>query len=137
MEYNRLCHAEVILWFFGDRREDTAMLTIDALRDFGANVDEGLTRCMDNEAFYTRLVKMAADDKCFDRLAQAVSDGDKSAAFEAAHDLKGILGNLSLTPIYVPVSRMTELLRSCADADYTTLLAEVTEQRDKLRVLCE
>ena len=112
------------------------MLTIDALRDFGANVDDGLARCMDNEAFYTRLVKMAADDKCFDRLAQAVSDGDKKEAFEAAHDLKGALGNLSLTPIYEPVSRMTELLRSGADADYPALLAEVTEQRDRLKALC-
>ena len=112
------------------------MLTIDALVNFGANVDEGLARCMDNEAFYLRLVKMAAEDKCFDRLAQAVDDGDKQAAFSAAHDLKGVLGNLSLTPIYDAVSRMTELLRSGADTNYPAMLAEVTEQRDRLRALC-
>jgi HPt (histidine-containing phosphotransfer) domain-containing protein len=118
------------------RREETAMLTLGALRDFGANVDEGMARCMDNEAFYLRLVKMAADDKCFERLAQAVGDGDKQAAFEAAHDLKGALGNLSLTPIYDIVSQMTELLRSGMDADYPARLAEVMEKREKLKSLC-
>ncbi|MBR1673228.1 MAG: Hpt domain-containing protein [Fretibacterium sp.] len=76
------------------------MLTVDALRTFGAKVDEGLARCMNNDAFYLRLVKMAVeDDASFDRLAQAVEAGDRHAAFEAAHDLKGVLGNLSLTPI--------------------------------------
>lgn len=112
------------------------MLTLDALRDFGANVDEGMARCMNNEAFYLRLVKMAADDQCFDRLAQAVGGGDKQAAFEAAHDLKGALGNLSLTPICDPVSRMTESLRSGADADYPAQLAVVMEQLNRLRILC-
>ena len=32
------------------------MLTIDSLRRFGANTEEGLSRCMDNEDFYLRLV---------------------------------------------------------------------------------
>ena len=35
------------------------MLTLDALRQYGANVTEGLSRCMNNEAFYLRLVGMA------------------------------------------------------------------------------
>lgn len=111
------------------------MLTIDALRAFGANVDEGLARCMDNEAFYLKLVKMAAEDACFDRLAEAVGSGDKHAAFAAAHDLKGVLGNLSLTPIYSLVSQITETLRAEEDADYSAQLAAIMEQRDKLKAL--
>ena len=111
------------------------MLTIDALRAFGANVDEGLARCMNNEAFYLKLVKMSVEDACFDRLAQAVEGGDRQTAFEAAHDLKGVLGNLSLTPIYDPVSQMTEQLRAGEDADYMALLTVVLEQRDKLRAM--
>ena len=35
------------------------MLTIDSLRAYGANVDDGMTRCMNNEAFYFRLIGMA------------------------------------------------------------------------------
>ena len=31
------------------------MLTIEKLQNYGADVDEGLNRCMKNEAFYLRL----------------------------------------------------------------------------------
>ena len=44
------------------------MLTIEKLKAYGANVDEGLSRCMNNETFYLRLVNMAANDAGFERL---------------------------------------------------------------------
>ena len=93
------------------------MLTIETLRAYGANVNEGLARCLNNEAFYLRLVKMSAMDKNFDRLNEALDAGDRQAAFEAAHALKGAIGNLALTPILEPVSALTEL-RSAAAFPY-------------------
>ena len=32
------------------------MLTVETLRAYGADVDEGITRCMGNEQFYMKLV---------------------------------------------------------------------------------
>lgn len=87
------------------------MLTVDALRTWGANVDEGLRRCMNNEAFYIRLAGMSLKDPNFDKLARAIAAGDAKAAFDAAHGLKGSTGNLSLTPIYDPICEITERLR--------------------------
>ena len=87
------------------------MLTIDKLKEYGANTQEGLARCMNNEAFYLRMVSMGLGDKNFERLQKAVSEGDTKEAFEAAHALKGVIGNLSLTPIYTPLNELTELLR--------------------------
>ena len=87
------------------------MLTIEALKNYGANTDEGMARCFNNEAFYLRVVGMGLADANFDRLKDAMAAGDATAAFEAAHALKGSIGNLSLTPIYQPVSELTELLR--------------------------
>ena len=108
------------------------MLSIDTLRQFGANTEEGLGRCMNNEAFYLRLVGMALDDKNFGKLEEAVNLEDKKAAFEAAHALKGVLSNLALTPLCAPVSEMTELLRAEKDADYPAMLAGIMEKRDEL-----
>ena len=88
------------------------MLTIEKLRAYGANVDEGLGRCMNNEAFYLRLVNMAVGDAGFERLHTALKQGDRKEGFEAAHALKGMLGNLSLTPLSKPASDLTELLRA-------------------------
>jgi HPt (histidine-containing phosphotransfer) domain-containing protein len=113
------------------------MLTVDALREYGANVDEGLNRCMNNEAFYLRLVQMALGDAGFGRLEQAVNDGNLESAFEAAHALKGVLGNLSLTPVFDPVSEVTELLRNKENADYAGYVAQIQEKLAGLKALAE
>ena len=86
-------------------------MTLDALRAYGANTAEGVARCMNNEPFYLRMVAMALADKNFDALTAAMDAGDVTAAFEAAHALKGSIGNVALTPIYEPICALTELLR--------------------------
>ena len=49
------------------------MLSIDNLRAWGANVSEGLARCMNNEAFYFRMIKLAlADETTYVRLRAAL-----------------------------------------------------------------
>ena len=108
------------------------MLTIDQLRDRGANVEEALERCLNNEAFYLRLVDKALQDSNFDRLKDAVGSGDLDKAFEAAHALKGVLANLALTPLLVPVQEITELLRSRTQTDYMPLLAVIDAEKARL-----
>jgi len=63
-------------------------------------------------------------------------DEIEKAAFEAAHALKGVLGNLSLTSIYAPIVEITELLRNNTDMDYTSLLSNILEKKDELGRLC-
>lgn len=113
------------------------MITIDKLIKFGVDPEEGLKRCMDNESFYLMLVAKVPDDKGFDNLKEAIDAGDLKAGFEAAHALKGVLGNLSLTSMYGPVSKITELLRSGTEMDYSPLVAEILDMRDTLKELCE
>ena len=108
------------------------MITIDTLQQFGADTRQGLERCMNNEAFYLRLVNMGLDDKNFDKLKQAVRAGDRKAAFEAAHALKGVMSNLSLTPLCERVAELTELLRADRDADYPSLVDQILRLREKL-----
>ena len=111
-------------------------MTIDMLTPYGANTKERLQRCMNNEGFYLRLVKMIPGDVNFQRLYDAVEAGDLAAAFDAAHALKGSTGNLALTPIFVPVSEITELLRARTETDYTPLVAAIRDAHNKLRELC-
>ena len=113
------------------------MLTLDGLRSYGANVEEGLARCFNNEAFYLKLVGMLQKETGFDRLEQAIHANDLDQAFEAAHALKGVLGNLSLTPVYDKVCEITELLRARKEMDYSGMLAEILEQRAILKEMCE
>jgi len=113
------------------------MLTIDALKQFGADVNDGLSRCMGNEAFYFKLIGKVVEDKNFQALEDAVAAKDLDAAFDAAHSLKGVLGNLALTPVYEPVFEITELLRERKDIDYSEYLKTISEKRSELAALIE
>ena len=108
------------------------MLTVELLRAYGANVDDALERCMNNEAFYLRLVGKAINDPDFENLREAVERKDLERGFDIAHKLTGTTQTLSLTPLSVPVAEITELLRSRAEADYAPYLAEIASQRDRL-----
>jgi len=112
------------------------MITIEKLKNFGADTDEGLTRCYGNESLYLRLVNMMSADANFDMLESALNSGDLDKAFEAAHALKGVLGNLSLTPMYDIVCEITELLRARTETDYSALLSELLSKRNTLIALC-
>lgn len=112
------------------------MLTIDALKALGANTEEGLTRCMGNEDFYFRMIRMAMEDRNFGRLEETLENRDLAGAFEAAHALKGVAGNLSLTPLFEALSNITEPLRAREEADYPALLQAVREQKDAFNALC-
>ncbi len=111
------------------------MLTIEKMKEFGADVNEGLSRCMNNEGFYLRLVNMALSDQNFGRLETALADKNEDAAFEAAHALKGVLGNLSLTPIYRPVCALTEELRAKSGMNYEKYSEEIREAKAELQRL--
>ena len=108
------------------------MITLEALQQFGADTDKGLAMCMGNEALYLRLVGSVPTEKRFDDLAGALEEGNLDAAFEAAHALKGVLGNLSLTPMFDKISEITELLRSRTQADYKPLMEGLLRDRDTL-----
>ncbi len=113
------------------------MITLDALKEFGADTEKGLGMCMGNEALYLRLVGSVPKEPKFDGLRKSLEEKDYDAAFEAAHALKGVFGNLSLTPLFDKASVITEHLRSRTDMDYSGLVAELSEEMEKLAKLCE
>ena len=113
------------------------MLTIEKLNEFGANTAEGLERCAGMEAFYIKLVNMSLNESNFDKLETAIKENDLNAAFEAAHALKGVLGNLSLTPMFEVCSEMIELLRDRTEMDYTPMLNELLTKKAELVALSE
>ncbi len=108
-------------------------MTLESLNAYGANTAEGLARCMNNEPFYLRIVGMVLADKAFTALQEAVDAGNAHAAFEAAHALKGTTGNVSLTPLYEPISTLTELLRGKDEMpeEGKSLLGEIMSLREK------
>ena len=111
------------------------MITLDALRAYGANVDEGLQRCMNMEAFYLRMVGMAKDSLKVDELKAALDSGDRDTAYELAHGMKGALLNVAVTPLARPVAEMSDALKAHKDMDYAPLMDEILAERDRFTAL--
>ncbi len=107
-------------------------MTIDSLKDFGANVEEGLERCMGMEDFYLEMIELGLSDERFENLGPQLDAGNYDEAFETVHALKGVIGNLALTPLYETVCEITEHLRTKEDADYKGLYTTLLEQRKKI-----
>ncbi|MDD5928368.1 MAG: Hpt domain-containing protein [Spirochaetales bacterium] len=111
------------------------MMTVESLKDAGANVEEGLSRCLNKEDFYLKMVNMGLTDQNFQLLGPALKAKDFDRAFELCHSLKGVIGNLSLTPLYDLICQLTEMLRSKTDIDCTGLYSQIMTMQEKLLAL--
>ena len=113
------------------------MLTVDALKNYGADTATGLMRCMGNEALYLRLEGSMITEQGFNRFQAAYEEGDGEAAYSEIHALKGALGNLSITPLYDKACEINERLRADKSADYSELMNEFTALKEEFFKLCE
>lgn len=66
----------------------------------GVDVGQALARMMGSEALLERFLTKFLADPNYDRLCRAVADRDEAAALTAAHTLKGVCGNLSMTALF-------------------------------------
>ena len=104
----------------------------------GINANEGIARFSGRAELYEKFLYQFPQDENFSLLCAAIRQQDVKAAFIAAHSLKGIAGNLSLTKLYEDLCPLVEQLRagslSGAEAllqsvrcDYEALLSVLTE----------
>jgi len=96
------------------------------METYGIDYEDTMRRFMGNIDMYLKFLnKLPADDN-MSRLGEAVSAGDLDRAFEAAHTLKGVSGNLGLKPLYEAVSQIVEPLRRKESRDdYPMLVQQV------------
>ena len=112
------------------------MITLETLAEYGADTKTGLARCMNMQDFYIRLVKMELADGNFEKLSSALAAQNMQEAFEAAHALKGAVGNLALTPLYTPICELTERLRGAsAPVKSDDLLPVIQDALARLKAL--
>ncbi len=84
---------------------------LSRLQNAGCDVDGALHRMLDDEEFYISCLEPALHDPAFETLSLALKNQDLSQAFDAAHTLKGVLGNMGLDPLYDITVKIVEPLR--------------------------
>ena len=88
------------------------MNMMEELRTLGVNTDEALARFMNNESLYERMVKKFVPTAEGLPVLPLIESGDIEQAQNNAHTLKGVTGNLSLTPLYAAYSDIMTLFRA-------------------------
>lgn len=89
------------------------MTVLDSLKAAGADTEDGLKRCLGKEDFYLKMINLALKNENFELLGGALQAEDYVKSFELCHALKGVIANVSLTPLYDLISDLTEKLRAC------------------------
>lgn len=84
------------------------------LEECGADVETTLKRFMNNDAIYQKFLGKFPNDPNYANLGTNLEAGAFEEAYKCAHALKGVVGNLGLTPIYEKVSALVEELRNKA-----------------------
>lgn len=108
------------------------MELLEALRDLGVNIDEGLERMMGNVSLYERMlgkfVKMMKDSA----VAPDFDSNDSAGIIEKAHSIKGASGNLSITPVYEAYSEVVSLLRNGEPEEARRVLKQVLPVQEEI-----
>ena len=82
------------------------------LEENGADVETTLKRFMGNDAIYQKFLGKFPADPNYANLGSNIEAGAFEEAYKCAHALKGVVGNLGLTPIFNKVSALVEELRN-------------------------
>ncbi len=90
-------------------------------------LDDILEIFQGDEEGYLALVASAGKDAALKALGEALARGDTREAFEQAHMLKGVLGNLGLTPLYSTACAIVEPLRHDSLEGVAPLYAELMQ----------
>ena len=92
----------------------------------GGNYQEALGRLM-NEQLITRMLVMFKQTNSYGDIVSGYEEKDYKKIFEASHSLKGVAGNLSLTPLFSISSAICEKVRNYENLEVEDLEKEMEE----------
>lgn len=110
---------------------------LEKLAEYGVNISEVMARFVDDRDLYMECLALFIADPSFEALRAALLACDYSAAFDYAHTLKGVAGNLGVTPLYNTICAIAESLRS---GDYQNLgqqFKSISEEKQRLEKLLD
>lgn len=113
------------------------MSLIEELAVLGADTEDAVARFMGNAGLYEKMLKKfpkVVEDSPV--LTYARSE-DYETATSNAHALKGVTGNLSLTPLYTKYTKIVDLYREGKTEQANALLDETLEVQQKFLEVIE
>lgn len=97
---------------------------ISELETLGVNTQEAVERMNNNSAFYIRMLGKFTSELANHEVMPYLESGDLQTAVTNAHTLKGLTGNLSVTPLYKAYTEIVALLRGNEPEKAKQLMAD-------------
>jgi HPt (histidine-containing phosphotransfer) domain-containing protein len=94
----------------------------------GIDYDDAMNRFMNNEEMYMTFLNRFKDDHSYKLMREALDQNDISAAYDAAHDLKSITGNLSMKKLYYHVCLLVDDLKKDDTSHIKELLPPIIDE---------
>lgn len=98
----------------------------EKLEQGGIDTESALERMMGSETIFFRLLNKFLEDDNYDKLTEAVRQGDMAAALTASHTLKGICGNLSIQKLFDLLTEQVTLFRQGNEEGAAALMEEIS-----------
>lgn len=83
----------------------------EVLKEWNCDIEGAMERFLDDKALYEEFVESIVEEENFSLLKNSFDEKNYEEAFEYAHTLKGVTGNLGLTPLYEVICNLVEELR--------------------------
>ena len=103
----------------------------EKLENAGVDLPVVLERFLNNEDLLLQFLKKFSSDNNYQLFRDAMEQKDFEEAFKAVHNLKGLCGNLSITPLYEAVCVEVEFLRNNKHEEALEYVPEVVERYNK------
>lgn len=113
------------------------MSMLDELKALDVNVDEALQRFMNKAELYEKMLKKLPPMMNGKQVLEAIGAGNIDGAIETAHTMKGVLGNLSVTPLYQAYTDIVALLRSNEPDEAKKILEDSFPVEEKILACIE
>ena len=89
------------------------MSLFEELKELGVDIEEGLERVMDDEPLYEMMLGMFIDTVNDNPIETSDFDADDLETLTGrVHTLKGLTGNLEMTPLFSGYLQMLDFLRT-------------------------
>lgn len=101
----------------------------EAFAAYGAEYEQTEARFMGNKELYLRMLGLMLQQDDLEKLGDALTAHDVTAARHHAHSLKGLAGNMGLVPLHKALDELGAPLRAQdASADYPALYKAVQDE---------
>lgn len=108
------------------------MSLLEELKTLDVDVDGGLKRINGNETLYIKLLGSFTKSVVTYKVDADFDGNDYNDIIEKAHAIKGVSGNLSITPVYEAYTKIVDLLRAGKPEEARPILKDILPVQEKI-----